>query len=112
MHEPTGLENNSRSQSFPHRAINEERDGRTRPSDCRCLQPPTALPLDVASSGGSRGVAEEVVDVLLPSRPAVASDEVLSSPNLSSLEDASSIRLLQGNGEACVPGSKEQSRAP
>ena len=104
MHEPTGLENYSRSHSFPHRAIHEERDSRTRPSDCRCLQPPAALPVDVASSGGSRGVAEEGVDVLLPSRPAVASDEVLSSPNLSSLEDASSIRLLQGNGETSVPG--------
>ena len=27
-----------------------------------------------------------------------------SPPNLSSLEDASSIRLLQGNGETSVPG--------
>ena len=112
MHGLTGLENYSRSHSFLPRIIHEKRDSRTLPSDCRRLQPPTALPVDVASSGGSRGVAEEVVDVLLPSRPAVASDEVLSSPNLSSLEDASSIRLLQGNGEACVPGSKEQSRAP
>ena len=92
--------------------ILEKRDGKGRPSVCRRHQPPTGLPVDVARSGGGRGVAEKVLDVLLPPRPAVTSDEVLRSPNPTSLEDACSVRFLQGNGEACVPGPKEQSRSP
>ena len=84
--------------------ILEKLDGKDRPSVCRLHQPPAGLPINVASSSGGRRVAEEVLDVLLPSRPTGASDEVLRSPNPTSLEDACSVRLLEGNGETSVPG--------
>ena len=61
-------------------SILEKLDGKDRPSVCRLSRPPADFPIKVASSGSGRRVAEEVLDVLLPSRPAVAFDEVLRSP--------------------------------
>ena len=76
----------------------------------RSRQPSAGLPVDLPCSSGRRGVPEEVLDILLPARPAVAPADVLRAPNLASLEDASRVRLLQGDREAGVPSPEEQSR--
>ena len=78
----------------------------------RPRQTSAGLPMDVPSSGGRRGVPEEVLDILLPARSAVATAQVLRAPNLTSLEDASRVRFLQGDGEAGVPSPEEQHRPP
>ena len=78
----------------------------------RSRQPSAGLPIDVPSSGGRRGVPEEVLDILLPARPAMALDEVLRSANPTGLEEASGVRFLESNGEAGVPSPEEQNRTP
>ena len=75
-------------------------------------QPPAALRTEVPSSGGGRCVPQEILDVLLPARPAMALDEVLSAANPTGLEEASGVRFLQSNGEASVPSPEEQHRPP
>ena len=75
-------------------------------------QPPAALRTEVPSSGGGRCVPQEILDVLLPARPAMALDEVLSAANPTGLEEASGVRFLQSNGEAGVPSPEEQNRSP
>ena len=75
-------------------------------------QPPASLRTEVPSSGGGCGVPQEILDVLLPARPAMALDEVLRSANPTGLEEASGVRFLQSNGEAGVPSPEEQNRPP
>ena len=68
---------------------------------------PSYLEPSEASSGGS--IPQKIIDVVFPVR---ISNEIREATHSTGLEEALSIPLLEGNGEASVPGVQQCNLAP
>ena len=67
------------------------------------------LRLETSNTGRSSSIPQQVLDVLLPSTP---TDEVGSAADPASLEQTSSVPLLQRNRESGVPSVQEGNFPP
>ena len=68
---------------------------------------PSCLEASEASTGTS--VPQKIIDVVIPVR---ISNKIRVPTDAPSLEEALSIPLLEGNGEASVPGVQQCNLAP
>ena len=67
----------------------------------------SCLEASEASSGSS--IPQKIIDVVIPVR---ISNEISEATHSAGLEQALSIPLLEGNGEASVPGVQQCNLAP
>ena len=68
---------------------------------------PSCLEVSEASSGSN--ITPKIIDVVFSVR---ISNEVREATHSTGLKQALSIPLLEGNGEACVPGVQQDNLAP